>query len=141
MNDIDICTADILNAYLQAPSSEKYYIPKCGLEFGLENLGKRANIARTPYGGKSSGRDFHNHLRSYNTQDFISYDWSPSEFGDIQEALPMKASEPRGMGFCMTAHIDADHAGNVVTRQSRTRFIIYFSIILQYIGCQRSSRA
>ena len=64
MNDIDICAADILNAYLQAPSSEKYYIPKYGLEFGLENVGKRAKIVRALYGGKSSGRDFCYHLRS-----------------------------------------------------------------------------
>ena len=64
LNNIDICTVDILNAYLQAPSSEKYYIPKCGLEFGLKNVGKRAKIVRALYGGKSSGRDFPNHLRS-----------------------------------------------------------------------------
>ena len=64
LNDLNICAGDILNAYLQAPSSEKYYIPKCGVEFGLENVGKRAKIVRALYGGKSSGRDFRNHLRS-----------------------------------------------------------------------------
>ena len=64
LNDIEICAGDILNAYLQAPSSEKYYIPKCGIEFGLENAGKRAKIVRALYGGKTSGRDFRNHLRS-----------------------------------------------------------------------------
>ena len=63
LNDIDICAADILNAYLQAPSSKKHYII-CGLEFGLENVGKRAKIVRALYGGKTSGRDFRNHLRS-----------------------------------------------------------------------------
>ena len=64
LNSIDICAADILNAYLQAPSSERHYIPKCGIEFGLENVGKRAKIVRALYGGKTSGRDFRNHLRS-----------------------------------------------------------------------------
>ena len=54
--------ADIRNAYLQAPSSEKYYII-CGPEFGLENVGERALIRRALYGGKSAGRDFRNHLR------------------------------------------------------------------------------
>jgi len=39
LNSIDVCAADIRNAYLKAPSSEKYYIPRCGLEFGLENVG------------------------------------------------------------------------------------------------------
>ena len=63
MNNVDIFTADIRNAYLQAPSSEKYYIV-CGAEFGLENVGKKALIRSALYGGKAAGRDFRNHLRS-----------------------------------------------------------------------------
>ena len=63
MNGLDICAADIRNAYLQAPSSQKDYIV-CGPEFGLENVGKVALIHRALYGGKSAGRDFRNHLRS-----------------------------------------------------------------------------
>eukprot|EP00957_Ditylum_brightwellii_P020340 1534849-Ditylum_brightwellii.AAC.1 len=39
LNKLDVCTADIQNAYLQAPSSRKGYII-CGPEFGLENVGK-----------------------------------------------------------------------------------------------------
>ena len=35
--------------------------------------------------------------------DFIEYDWSSSEFGGIEEAKPMNAPEPRGMGLTMTA--------------------------------------
>ena len=77
--------------------------------------------------------------REIDTEDFVSYDWSSSEFGDVQKALPMNAPESRGVGFCMTAYVDADHAGDVVTRESRTGFIV-FSITLQYIGCQRNSR-
>ena len=63
LNDIDIWAADIRNAYLQAPSSQKDYIV-CGAEFGLENIGRIALIHRALYGGKSAGRDFRNHLRS-----------------------------------------------------------------------------
>jgi hypothetical protein len=63
LNDLDIFAADIRNAYLQAPSSQKNYII-CGPEFGLENVGKVALIHRALYGGKSAGRDFRNHLRS-----------------------------------------------------------------------------
>ena len=62
LNDIDVNVADIRNAYLQAPTSEKHYIV-CGLEFGLENVGKSALIRRALYGGKSAGRDFRNRLR------------------------------------------------------------------------------
>jgi len=63
LNDLDVCAADIRNAYLQAPSSQKNYII-CGPEFGLENVGKVALIHRALYGGKTAGRDFRNHLRA-----------------------------------------------------------------------------
>ena len=63
LNGVDIWAADIMNAYLQAPTTETHYII-CGLEFGLENVGKRAKIVRALYGGKASGRDFRNNLRS-----------------------------------------------------------------------------
>jgi hypothetical protein len=43
LNDLDVCAADIRNAYLQAPSSQKDYIT-CGPEFGIENIGKKALI-------------------------------------------------------------------------------------------------
>jgi len=50
LNNLSICAADIQNTYLQAPSSEKYYIV-CGPEFGLENAGRIALIIRALYGG------------------------------------------------------------------------------------------
>ncbi len=63
LNDLGVFAADIRNAYLQAPSSQKDYI-LCGPEFGIENIGKIALIRRALYGGKSAGKDFRNHLRS-----------------------------------------------------------------------------
>jgi hypothetical protein len=63
LNGLDVQAADIKNAFLQAPSSQKDYII-CGPEFGLENAGKVALILRALYGGKSAGNDFRNHLRS-----------------------------------------------------------------------------
>jgi hypothetical protein len=63
LNGLDVFAADIRNAYLQAPSSQKDYII-CGPEFGLENVGKVALILRALYGGKAAGKDFRNHLRS-----------------------------------------------------------------------------
>ncbi len=72
MNGLDVFAADIRNAYLQAPSSQKDYI-LCGPEFGIENIGKIALIRRALYGGKSAGKDFRNHLRSCMRHlDFIS---------------------------------------------------------------------
>eukprot|EP00957_Ditylum_brightwellii_P155321 11823784-Ditylum_brightwellii.AAC.1 len=43
LNNLSVCDADIRNAYLQAPSSQKDYII-CWPEFGLENVGKVAFI-------------------------------------------------------------------------------------------------
>lgn len=62
LNGLDICAADIKNAYIQAPTSEKHYII-CGEEFGVHQ-GKVALIKRALYGGKSAGRDYWLHLRS-----------------------------------------------------------------------------
>ena len=62
LNDLDVCASDILNAYLQAHASEKYYTI-CGPEFGSENIGKVAIITRALYGGPVSGANFRNHLR------------------------------------------------------------------------------
>ena len=62
LNELDVCAADIRNAYLQAPSSCKDYVI-CGPEFGLENVGRVALIHWALYVGKSAGRDFRNHLR------------------------------------------------------------------------------
>ena len=63
LNDLDVTCANIINDYLQAPSSQKDYII-CGHEFGIEKMGKNALIKRALYGGKSAGRYFRNHLRS-----------------------------------------------------------------------------
>jgi hypothetical protein len=63
LNGLDVFAADIRNACLQAPSSQKDCI-LCGPEFGIENVGKVALIRRALHGGKSAGKDFRNHLRS-----------------------------------------------------------------------------
>ena len=57
LNEIHVYTADIQNAYLQAPSSEKHYII-CGDEFGIEYTGKFALIRRVLNIYKSSGAAF-----------------------------------------------------------------------------------
>ena len=68
--------ADIRNAYLQSPTSQKHYII-CGPEFGMENVGKVAIMHRAVYGGKPSGRDFRNHLRS--CMHFINFTSCPAD--------------------------------------------------------------
>ena len=63
LNGVDVLTANIRNAYLQAPTSEKHFII-CDPEFEIENAGKRAIIRRALCGVKASGQYFRNHLRS-----------------------------------------------------------------------------
>ena len=63
LNELDVFAADIRNAYLQAPSSQKDYII-CRPEFGVENIGRTALIHHALYCGKAAGRDFRNHLQS-----------------------------------------------------------------------------
>ena len=66
LNGLDVCAADVQNACLQAPSSQKDCI-MCGPEFGSENIGKRALIKRALHGGKAAGRDFRNHQKDCTT--------------------------------------------------------------------------
>ena len=60
LNDLEVKTADIENAYLTAPVSEKIWTV-LGPEFG-DDQGKRAIVVRALYGLKSAGASFRNHL-------------------------------------------------------------------------------
>jgi hypothetical protein len=61
MYDLEPLAADIRNAYLNAPTKEKYYIIT-GPEFGALEQGKIAIIIRALYGLKSSGAMWHAHF-------------------------------------------------------------------------------
>ena len=63
LNDLDVFAANIRNACLLAPSSQKNYII-CSPEFVVKNIGQTALIFHALYGGKATGRDFRNHLHS-----------------------------------------------------------------------------
>jgi hypothetical protein len=51
-------------------------------------------------------------------------DWKEF-YGDVQEELPPKMPKPRGQRVTISAFVDANHAGNKVTRRSHTGIIIY----------------
>ena len=55
---------------------------------------------------------------------FPKEDWSATPYGECCEEIPGNAPPPRGIGFTMRAFVDSDHAGDLVTRRSRTGFII-----------------
>jgi hypothetical protein len=61
----------------------------------------------------------------FDPNDFIEQDWSEF-YGDVQEELPPMMPEP--LGFLVTSisvFVDANHAGNVVTRRSHTGIVIF----------------
>jgi hypothetical protein len=63
LNDLQVMGADISNAYLTAPTTERYWTV-LGAEWGPD-AGKRGIIVRALYGLKSSGAAYRNHLASY----------------------------------------------------------------------------
>ena len=59
---------------------------------------------------------------------FVMQDWSNTEFDhDNKEEIPQDMPESRGMGFVIRAYVDADHAGDCITRRSRTGFLVYLN--------------
>ena len=46
-------------------------------------------------------------------------------YGNISEAIPPKMPKPRGNPVNTTCFVDAKHAGNLVTRRSRTGILIF----------------
>ena len=60
LNDLEVKSSDIMNAYLTAPTEEKLWT-ELGPEFGPD-AGKKALIVRALYGTKSAGASFSRHL-------------------------------------------------------------------------------
>lgn len=61
LNDLDVMSADIQGAYLNAPCKEKVYTI-CGHEFGAEFRGRVAIIVKALYGLKTSAFAWREHL-------------------------------------------------------------------------------
>jgi hypothetical protein len=61
LNDSEILSADVQNAYLNAPTQEKIYTT-AGPEFGQGKEGRPVIIVRALYGLRSSGARWHVHL-------------------------------------------------------------------------------
>ena len=75
LHDLEVKAADIQNAYLTAPCSEKIAVV-CGPEFGIHQ-GETALVVRALYGLKSSGAAFRNHLASCMTH--VGYKQCPAD--------------------------------------------------------------
>ena len=60
---------------------------------------------------------------------FKKEDWSRSQYaeGGLDEELPPNMPTPRGRGFRMRIFVDSDHAGDEITRRSRTGFVVFLN--------------
>jgi hypothetical protein len=63
LNDLDILSADVQNAYLNAPTKEKLYTT-AGLEFVSNNVKHPVLIVCAVYGLRSSGARWREHMAS-----------------------------------------------------------------------------
>ena len=60
---------------------------------------------------------------------FPKEDWSYSAYGyeSLKEELPKDMPIPHGQSMTMRVFVDSDHAGDQVTRRSRTGFIVFLN--------------
>jgi len=63
---------------------------------------------------------------------FEKQGWSHCGYSDLKEEFPKDMPKPRGLGFVVTGFVDSDHAGDSVTRRSRTGFFVYCNNALVY---------
>jgi hypothetical protein len=60
----------------------------------------------------------------YDPTAFLDQDWR-AFYGDLEEELPPRMPKPLGKSVNISCFVDANHAGNVVTRRSHTGILIY----------------
>ena len=79
-------------------------------------LKKHPDMGRLSYDSNAPDVDESAFLQGADWKDF---------YGDVEEELPPRMPVPRGIPVIISAFVDADHAGNVVTRRSHTGIIIF----------------
>ena len=57
---------------------------------------------------------------------FQEHDWCDF-YGDVKEAIPPNAPEPRGKEIDLRIFVDSDHAGDKLSKISRTVYIIFLN--------------
>lgn len=63
---------------------------------------------------------------AWDEAEFPTYDWTDF-YRDIKEPLPLNAPTPRGNAVQINCFVNADHAGNKVTRRSQTGVLIFLN--------------
>jgi hypothetical protein len=107
---IDICVAvSILSQYLAQP--REGHLNQVFRIFGWLKRHSRSHIV------------FDDNYVYWNNK-FVDVDWS-GFYPDAVEPIPSNIPEPRGPEVQINCFVDADHAGNRVTRRSHTGVLIY----------------
>ena len=63
----------------------------------------------------------------FKDDEFIKQNWANSPYGVRELPLPSDAPIPLGLSFRIIAYVDADHAGDLKTRRSRTGLVIFLN--------------
>ena len=64
--------------------------------------------------------------------DLDEFQWEQGQdwvrlYGDVKEPIPLNAPEPRGAEAWLSLYVDSDHAGEELTRRSRTSYLVYMN--------------
>ena len=121
---------NIRNAYLQSPTSQKHYIIPVP-EFGMENVGKVAIMHRAVYDGKTSRRDFRNHLRA--CMHFINFTSCPAE-PDVWMRQAIKSDGTKCYDYVLLYVDDALVVRKNAESILRNELGRYFELKEEYIG-------
>jgi hypothetical protein len=62
LNDLDVLSADVQGAYLNAPTKENKVYTTAGFEFGADKVGRPVIIVRALYGLQSSGARWRDYM-------------------------------------------------------------------------------
>ena len=62
-------------------------------------------------------------MRSFHKADWTDF------YGDVSEAIPNNAPEPRGKEIKLRMFVDSDHANDKIQRRSRTGFCIFINMV------------
>ena len=70
---------------------------------------------------------------------FKECDWKQF-YGEVEEAVPSNAPEPRGKKVHLRMYVDSNHAGEKRTRRSRTGFFVFInSALIQWLSKKQAT--
>ena len=76
---------------------------------------------------------FDHPVPDFNADKFQRKDWSQTVYGDHAPGRPPNMPKHQGQGSLFSSYVDSDHAGDTVTKRSRTGFFIYCNNALVYL--------